>query len=587
MARPLSGSATRRGGSRDPSAAGGGRLPAPGARGPGFRSGGGPRLPTTVITVAVLAVVGVALLVGASLFAGGSPGASPSLAPGASPGASGAAVASGSPGSSSKPGPASPAPSSPAASAGTGPSGLPLALVANVTDLRQAVSSATLRKELAAGRVAVPCGVTALTLDGAPIAVDAATCAEPSTITTAVRAAKPRLGLLPAALVTPRVKVLRVDGADLFGSPSIRALPYPLVATVAAPPAGWLAFDGADVRTLISTGDTCPDRGVSHQTNTLKKGWDWALGGGTATYTGIHMDRRFDGPDGKGWPVVDAVRSGNEGAVKKLISDAEITLNDFECPMTASFHQHDTGTIFSIDPEVAPFLARNGIDVVTLASNHITDQGVGALQETLDLFEENGIKAFGAGMNLADAMKPAVLDVRGVRFAFVGFNEIPGATRAGASVAGVTWLTEANVRKSVAAARKVADVVIVVPQWGWPEYHANFTARQKTQMQLFFDAGADQVIGHGTHWSGPTSITQDDRGFHLVMASHGNFLFGQDWSRQTQEGVILEATFVGSELAQVRLHPYIMLDQAQANLTNPTTDGKFIVNQVWSNSILK
>ncbi len=78
-------------------------------------------------------------------------------------------------------------------------------------------------------------------------------------------------------------------------------------------------FDAAEVRTLISTGDTCPDRGVSHQTNTLKKGWDWALDGGTAQYTGTGVDRRFDGPDGNGWPVVRAVRSGNAGAVKKLI----------------------------------------------------------------------------------------------------------------------------------------------------------------------------------------------------------------------------------------------------------------------------
>ncbi len=70
------------------------------------------------------------------------------------------------------------------------------------------------------------------------------------------------------------------------------------------------------------------------------------------------------------------------------------------------------------------------------------------------------------------------------------------------------------------------------------------------------------------------------------MASHGNFLFGQDWARQVQEGVILEATFVGSKLAQARLHPYIMLDQAQANLTNPTTDGKYVLNQVWSVSEL-
>ncbi|MFH1474928.1 MAG: CapA family protein, partial [Chloroflexota bacterium] len=539
MARPLSGSVTPHGASRAATSAGGGRSPGSGVpRVPGSRGGRGPQLPATGITVTLLAVVGVALLVGAAIFAGASPGASTSPDPNASPGPSGAPVASASAEASSEPGQVGPSPSSPAASAEpsttpAGPTELPLALVADVTDLRKAVSLATLRKELAAGRVAVPCGLDEITLDAAPVTHDAGACVDAAKIAKAVRARAPRLGLLPAALVTPQVKVLQVGGADLFGSPAIRARPYPLVATVDAPPASWVGFDVADVRTLISTGDTCPDRGVSHQTNTLKKGWDWALGGGTAKYTGTHMDRRFDGPDGNGWPVVDAVRSGNEGAVKELISDAEITLNDFECPMTSAFRQHDTGTIFSIDPKVAPFLARNGIDVVTLASNHITDQGVGALKETLALFKKSGIKTFGAGLNLAEAMKPAVFDVRGVRFAFVGFNEVPGSTRASATVAGVTWLTEANVRKSIAAARKVADVVIVVPQW-WPEYRASFTPRMKSQMRLFFDAGADQVIGHGTHWAAATSITKDDRGFHFAIASHGNFLFGQDWSRQTQ-----------------------------------------------------
>ncbi len=464
---------------------------------------------------------------------------------------------------------------------------LPLALVADVDDLRVGLSVEKLAAEIGAGRVAIPCGVSALTLSGKPVTVDPAACAKAADIVTAVRKTKSRLGLLPAALVTPRVKALRVGGADLLGAPSIRTKAYPVVATVESPAATWTSFDAREVRTLISTGDTCPDRAVSHQANTLGKGWDWVLDGGTAKYTGTRMDRRFDGPDGNGWPVVIARRAGNAGAVRKLISDAEITLDDFECPMTSKFRQHDTGTVFSIDPAVAPLLARSGVDVVTLASNHMTDQGTAALKETLALFDKNGIARFGAGMNLKQALKPAVIDARGVRFAFVGFNEIPGSARADASTPGVAYLDEANVRAGIAAARKVADVVIVVPQWGWPEYHANFTARQKEQMALFWDAGADHVVGHGTHWAGPVSITKDDRGSHVAIGSHGNFLFGQDWSRQTQEAVIVELTFVGTRLAQVRLHPFIMLDQAQANLTNPTTDGKYVLNQVWSNSILK
>lgn len=542
----------------------------------------------TTILVGLFALAGVGLLVGAAIFAGGAPGASPG--PVATPAASGAAAPpGGSPAPSGAAGGATAAPEA-TATPEPPPAGsveLPLALVADVRDPRVGVSTATLAKEIAAGRVAIPCRVERITLAGEDVAFDAAACRTPAQVVTAVRTRTPRLGLLPPALVTPRVKVLRVAGADLFGPPSVRALEYPVVATATAAPASWTAFDPAEVRTLISTGDTCPDRGVSNQANTLSKGWDWVLDGGTAAYTGTKMDRRFDGPDGNGWPVVLAKRTGNEGAVRALISDAEITLNDFECPMTASFRQHDSGTVFSIDPKVAPLLAGAGVDVVTLASNHMTDQGVGALRETLDLFDANGIARFGAGMNLAEALKPAVLDVRGVRFAFVGFNEIPGSAKAGASTPGVAYLDEATVRKGIAAARKVADVVIVVPQWGWPEYHANFTARQKEQMQLFFDAGADQVIGHGTHWAAATSITKGDDGYRFVISSHGNFLFGQDWSRQTQEGVVVELTFVETGLAQARLHPYIMLDQAQANLTDPVTDGSYVLDQVWSASTLK
>ena len=539
----------------------------------------------TGITVTLLAVVGVGLLVGAAVFAGSSPGSSASLGPNAS----GAVVPSGSPAVAGGPAAFTPDPSPTATSVpsqNAGAGDLPLALVADVRDLRESLTVAQLAKELAAGRVAVPCGLDELALDGNPVAADTGVCVKAAEITKAVRARKPRLGLLPAALVTPRVKVLRVGDADLFGAPRFRSKPYPVTATAANLPSAWAGFDVADVRTIISTGETCPDRGVSYWANTRKKGWDWVLDGGTARYTGIGIDRRFDGPDGNGWPVVKAVRSGNAGAVRTLISDAELTIGDFECPMTSDFVQHDTGTVFSIDPKVAPLLARAGIDVVTLASNHITDQGIDALQETMDLLDDAGVRRFGAGMNLAQARKPAVIDVRGVRFAFVGFNEIPGSAKAGSGTPGVAWLTEANVRASIAAARKVADVVIVVPQWAWPEYHAEFTARQKEQMALFWDAGADHVIGHGTHWSSAIAITQGERGSRVVISSHGNFLFGQDWSRQTQEGVLPELTFVGTKLVQVRLHPYIVMDQAQPNLITPTTDGKHVLEQVWSVSQL-
>ena len=68
------------------------------------------------------------------------------------------------------------------------------------------------------------------------------------------------------------------------------------------------------------------------------------------------------------------------------------------------------------------------------------------------------------------------------------------------------------------------------------------------------------------------------------MVSHGNFLFGQEWSQQTQEGVLLELAFDGTDLVQARMHPYVMLEQAQTNLTDPETDGLYVLNRIYEAS---
>jgi hypothetical protein len=94
------------------------------------------------------------------------------------------------------------------------------------------------------------------------------------------------------------------------------------------------------------------------------------------------------------------------------------------------------------------------------------------------------------------------------------------------------------------------------------------------------------VLGSGTHWAAAVSITPAPRGPQFVISSHGNFLFDQDWSRQTMEGVVVELTFVGTILVQARLHPYVVLDDAQPNLIDATTDGRAVLDQVWSVSQL-
>ena len=463
----------------------------------------------------------------------------------------------------------------------------PVAVVVRYDDNRPNISAASLTAAAAAGDLVVPCEVTGLSLGGQALTLaTTATCLPADQITAKIHATAKTVGLLPPGLVSPSVKVLPVGDADLFGSPTHRALSYPLLAEVTAETAAavdWTAYNVDDVRTLISTGDTCPDRGVSQMAATKGKGWNWTLAGGDAHYAGIHMDTQYSGPQGTGWPVPNVRRNGDSGKMTALISDNDVSANDFECPMFASWKQHDAGQVFSIDPRVAQLLAtKGGVKVVTLGSNHITDGGQTGVLQTIKYLDAAGIKHTGAGQNLADALAPAVVDVRGVKFAFVGWDDIHGSAAATSTRPGVAPMTDANVCSSIKAARQVADVVIAMPQWGWPEYHNTITKQQIAQRAYFYQCGADGILGSGTHWASWASVLPGPNGPQFAIGSHGNFLFDQNWSQQTMEGVVVEVTFIGTRLAQFRLHPYVVVNGAQPNLLDPTADGKYVLQRVWS-----
>ena len=57
------------------------------------------------------------------------------------------------------------------------------------------------------------------------------------------------------------------------------------------------------------------------------------------------------------------------------------------------------------------------------------------------------------------------------------------------------------------ATRKLADVVISMPQWSTSEYRAAFLDSQLTWRDEMYAAGTDHVIGADFHWAGAISIT--------------------------------------------------------------------------------
>ena len=447
---------------------------------------------------------------------------------------------------------------------------VPLAVVTGYTNLKSDITAAEVDAAIAADTLIQNCELFT-DIDPAP------RCLDVDEIVPHLSQNPAEVAFLPWSEVTAAVKVLPVDGADLFGGEEARTKPYPYTATVSAD-TGWEPYDATRIRTVMSPGNICHDRGPAYAALIQGRGWDWVFGGGTAVYDGFN-------PEG-GVNTVNVVPTGNEGAMAELVSSGDLTIAEIECPFVDDFTVNN-GTIFSLDPATIPLIRDTyGADVVIFAANHPFDQGVEGFLESLEKFEEAGLPVAGAGRNLDEALTPATVEVNGLTFGFVGHNEIPGPIPAGPDQPGVAWLQEDHVRESVRRAREVADVVLCVPQWwGGEEYHYDWRPSQRAQQELYFDAGCDHVLGQGTHYAGPMDLDVDEEGeARLTVVSSGNFLFGQGWSQDTQEGVVFELTFRDTDLVQARMHPFVTLDQAQTNLTDPEGDGSYVLRRIFEYS---
>lgn len=384
-----------------------------------------------------------------------------------------------------------------------------------------------------------------------------------------------RLAFIRADAVTPAVRALAWGSRTLFGVDRVKSaaawqLNAALPTTIGTAP----AFNPAAVWTMVAGGDIMLDRGVAKAVTVQKRGVDFPFSGGTARITGRHCCSSL------GWPTVVAVRTGNAGAVRSLLKGADLAVANFENPAPDNFKYHTQGTVFSANPRLIAGLKDAGIDYVSLGNNHIGDAGPVGLLQTLANLDKYGIRHSGAGRNLAAARTPAILTVDGVKVAILSYDTIAKYYAAGTNKAGSAQLTAANVKVDVAAARKAgAQIVIVYPHWG-TEYSPRPFSAEQSLAHAVIDAGADMIIGNHAHWVGAMEIYKG----RPIWYALGNFVFDQIWSEPTSEGLLLQLTFRGTHLVQVRLQPTVILDGAQPNLLDPARDGRVVLGQLYDAS---
>jgi poly-gamma-glutamate synthesis protein (capsule biosynthesis protein) len=373
------------------------------------------------------------------------------------------------------------------------------------------------------------------------------------------------LAILPLDAVDARVRSLAVDGIDVvFGF----SAGYPLVEiasiavrevenvefadllnNVAIQMAGRLAAPEPEPITMRATGDILPVR--------------------------CAYERMLELGD-----LVHAFRE-----LAPWLAEADITVGSLDAAISDAGEPFGCVETFSLlaPQESLQGIEMSGFDVITVATNHVKDCGQAACGDdaffdTLANLRAAGATPVGGGADLAEARAPALLTVGGVRFAFLGYDEIAPHYHAEPGVPGTAPLNEAYLREDVAAAARQADVVVVLPQWG-VEYQAEATFLQQELAAAAVDAGADLVIGNHPHWAAAAESIGDA----FVAYALGNYIFDQDWSLETQQGVLLEAAFHGAQLKGVRFHPIHIWDEHQPAFAE-AAEAQQIMDRIWTAS---
>ncbi len=157
---------------------------------------------------------------------------------------------------------------------------------------------------------------------------------------------------------------------------------------------------------------------------------------------------------------------------------------------------------FQVDPARLSLYDDMGVDIVSLANNHVYDYGIEGFEDTLKYLDEAGIPRIGAGMNLGEAAEGHYFIVNGIKVGIIAAscaeNKIytPVATETTPGVMG-TYETSGFI-KAIEAADSQCDVLVAYVHWG-TEYSVELDDEQKSFAREYIDAGVDAVIGGHTH----------------------------------------------------------------------------------------
>ena len=211
-----------------------------------------------------------------------------------------------------------------------------------------------------------------------------------------------------------------------------------------------------------------------------------------------------------------------------VLQSADLCFGQMECPLSDRGAPSPQARLaMRTSPDVAPVLRAAGFDVMSIAGNHVLDFGRDALTDTLKHLPSAGIAICGAGANLAEARRPALLQVGCKHVAVLAYSSIlPAGYAADKARPGCAPMRAhthyeqiepdqpgtpprihtfadpadlAALEADIRAAKEKADLVLVSIHWGIHFVRAEVADYQREVAKAAIHAGADAILGHHPH----------------------------------------------------------------------------------------
>jgi poly-gamma-glutamate synthesis protein (capsule biosynthesis protein) len=233
-----------------------------------------------------------------------------------------------------------------------------------------------------------------------------------------------------------------------------------------------------------------------------------------------------------------------------LLRAGDIAFLNLETNLATRGIPQEKQNVVRADPNVVEDLTFAGIDIVSLANNHMMDYSWAGVEDTIGFVERAGIKCVGVGPDLTAARAPVILNGPGGKIGFLAFSSVlsqsyaagvgrPGVAairvttayvveqplameQPGSPPPVITMAREIDVsatQEAVRALKTQADFVVVSAHWGVPG--DELMDYQRDVGRALVDAGADLVLGHHPHRLQGVEYYKGKPILHSV----GNFMF--------------------------------------------------------------